>query len=93
MLDDFSSVKINAKKPEEAAAHVAAPAAPADTAKSEASVAPAVGPTSGHDLKPDESFSEEEFAKQLQSGMADLLGEFEKSVSERAVIYVIFWTH
>jgi peroxin-19 len=29
----------------------------------------------------EDAFSEEEFAKQLQAGMADLLGELEKSVS------------
>lgn len=31
--------------------------------------------------EPADSFSEDDFAKELQAGMADLIGEFDKSVS------------
>ena len=59
MLDDFSAVKIDAKKPE----------IPAGSPKP-----PAAGATE------EPALSEDEFAKQLQAGMADLLGELENSV-------------
>jgi peroxin-19 len=35
---------------------------------------------SGLEPTVDDAFSEEDFAKQLQAGMADLLGELDKSV-------------
>lgn len=72
MLDEFSSVKLDAQKPAEAPK--AATAQPAPESKDSAPKADAPFGTDG-------DFSEEEFAKQLQAGMADLLGEFEKSVS------------
>lgn len=59
-MDDFSAVKIDAKKPE-------APARPPQ-------------PSVATDAE-DQSLSDDEFAKQLQAGMADLLGELETSVS------------
>ncbi|KAH6899799.1 peroxin [Thelonectria olida] len=64
MLDDFSTVNLDSQK---------SPVAPS-AHKSEA---PKAAP-SGKLPELDE-FSEEEFAKQLQAGMADLLGEMEKS--------------
>lgn len=68
MLDEFSAVKIDQPKPVEAAAAIK-PEAPKDTAPS------------GKQPEVEDAFSEEEFAKQLQAGMADLLGELEQSVS------------
>ncbi|CAG2010419.1 unnamed protein product [Fusarium graminearum] len=66
MLDEFSAVKIDQPKPVEAAAAIK-PEAPKDTAPS------------GKQPEVEDAFSEEEFAKQLQAGMADLLGELEQS--------------
>ena len=77
MLDEFSAVKLN-KKPEAAASASPAPAASASDSTSTAK--PAAGPTSGFQPSVDDEFSEEDFAKQLQAGMADLLGELDKSV-------------
>lgn len=67
MLDDFSAVQIESKKP----------AAPAGPSSAQAAKEPA---SSSKQPEADDAFSEEEFAKQLQAGMADLLGELEKSV-------------
>lgn len=69
MLEDFSTVKLGASKP--AVASGSAQTIP--TPKPEAPKAT----TQGAD---DDNFSEEDFAKQLQEGMADLLGELGKSV-------------
>lgn len=52
-----------------------------DTAKSEVPPAPAAAPAAGATTE-EAPLSEEEFAKQLQAGMADLLGELEQSVRE-----------
>lgn len=77
MLDEFSAVKLDSKKHAELSC----------TGKPEPQSAPVAGPappaSSSSEKKPadEEAFSEEEFAKQLQAGMADLLGELEKSVS------------
>ncbi|PHH92145.1 hypothetical protein CDD83_8713 [Cordyceps sp. RAO-2017] len=68
MLDDFSTVKLDSNKA------VQPPAPSAAEAKSPDPAATEPAPP-----KPEESFSEDEFAKQLQAGMADLLGELEKS--------------
>lgn len=69
MLDEFSTVKLDTKKPAEAETKSAAApaAAAAEAAKADAPVNP-------------EEMTEEDFAKQLQDGMANLLGELEKSV-------------
>jgi peroxin-19 len=61
MLDEFSAVKIDAKRP-------GAPSEP-----------PQQGAAS---VTEDPVLSEDDFAKQLQAGMADLLGELESSVSD-----------
>ncbi|KAL2129807.1 hypothetical protein VTI74DRAFT_7277 [Chaetomium olivicolor] len=71
MLDDFSAVKINAKKP-------TAPARPAP---------PTAAPASTSD---EQVLSEDDFAKQLQAGMADLLGELENSPEMQAQFESIF---
>ena len=70
MLDEFSTVKLDSQKPE-----------PAGTAKPEPAKAPAAASSSEKQPSLEDAFSEEEFAKQLQAGMADLLGEIEQSVS------------
>lgn len=73
LLDDFSAVKVDAQKPAPAAPK-AAPDANPDTANKGAGVA-------DQKASVEEDFSEDEFARQLQAGMADLLGELDKSVS------------
>ena len=70
MLNDFSAVKVDSQKPT---------VTPQPTAAAEPSNAPPL--STDPPANPDEAFSEEDFAKQLQAGMADLLGELEKSVS------------
>ncbi|KAH6985817.1 Pex19 protein [Ilyonectria sp. MPI-CAGE-AT-0026] len=65
MLDDFSTVKIDPKQSVE----------PPSPGKSEVPKDAA----SGKQPDLDDAFTEEDFAKQLQAGMADLLGELEKS--------------
>lgn len=72
MLDDFSTVKI-----EETADKASQPASAGPSASTPKSgeAAPKEAAAAG-----EEPFSEEEFAKQLQTGMADLLGELEQSV-------------
>ncbi|EEU45063.1 uncharacterized protein NECHADRAFT_40805 [Fusarium vanettenii 77-13-4] len=77
MLDDFSAVQIESKKP-------AAPTGPSST---QAAKEPA---SSSKQPEADDAFSEEEFAKQLQAGMADLLGELEKSPDMQAQFEDIF---
>ena len=77
MLDEFSTVKLDPSK----AAKSTDPAAPEPTSPAPA-LAPAPAPAAAHgQAEADDGFSEEEFAKQLQAGMADLLGELEGSVS------------
>lgn len=78
MLDEFSTVRLDSKKPEQICSGKPAPqpvSAPAPAPAAVASSSTAKGPSL------EDAFSEEEFAKQLQAGMADLLGELEKSVS------------
>ncbi|KAI9172480.1 Peroxisomal biogenesis factor 19 [Paramyrothecium foliicola] len=73
MLDDFATVKLDAQKsPTPLDAAQAKP-----TPKPEATRASAPAPDQ------DEPFSEEDFAKQLQEGMASLLGELGKSAYGR----------
>jgi peroxin-19 len=67
MLDEFSTVKIDSKKPEVASG----PGRPEEPAKA---TAPPEPPN-------DEALSDEDFAKQLQAGMADLLGDLQSNVS------------
>lgn len=38
-------------------------------------------------IEQSDAFSDEDFAKQLQAGMADLIGEFDKSVSLKQQLY------
>lgn len=69
MLDDFSSVKIESKEP---AASAAGPGRPSTT----------TAPTSKDKsaTAEDDVLSDDDFAKQLQAGMAELMGEMENSV-------------
>lgn len=64
MLDEFSAVKIDPKKPE-----------------AEPSAAPSAAKPPAASATEEPALSEDEFAQQLQAGMADLLGELESSVS------------
>lgn len=73
MLDEFSSVKID---------HQTASAPPAPKPEPSTTKAPTI-PTLAGDIPaidPDD-FSEEEFQRQLQAGMAELMGDFDKNVS------------
>ncbi|KAF4971426.1 hypothetical protein FSARC_1735 [Fusarium sarcochroum] len=76
MLDEFSAVQIDQAKPAEAP-----PPSKPDVPKES---------TSGKQPEPEDAFSEEEFAKQLQAGMADLLGELEQSPDMQAQFEDIF---
>lgn len=82
MLDDFSAVKIEKK------ADTAEPKAPAPAAAQPLSAGPQPAGSSDAGAQPkiDAPFSEEDFAKELQAGMADLLGELESSVSATEII-------
>lgn len=71
MLDDFSAVAVDPKKS----------TAPPPTTKAESEKEPTTAKGPEAPPNPEDALSEEEFAKQLQAGMADLLGELEKSVS------------
>ncbi|CAH0005006.1 unnamed protein product [Clonostachys byssicola] len=78
MLDEFSSVKIDAKPA------TASPNPPPPTAS--AAPKPETAPTAAPVPEPnvEEDLSEEEFAKQLQAGMADLLGQLDSSPDMQA---------
>lgn len=69
MLDDFSTVKIGSKEHEISAA---GPGRPSTTS------APASKDKSS--TAEDDVLSDDDFAKQLQAGMAELMGEMESSV-------------
>ncbi|CEI66827.1 hypothetical protein FVEN_g8482 [Fusarium venenatum] len=77
MLDEFSAVKIDQTKSVEAPSAIKAEA-PKDAAPS------------GKQPEVEDAFLEEEFAKQLQAGMADLLGELEQSPDMQAQFEDIF---
>jgi len=74
MLEDFSSAKLDGKKPE----IPTGPGRPATAGPAKATV------------EDEEALDEDEFAKQLQAGMADLLGEIDNSVSSREKKGLIF---
>lgn len=81
MLDDFSAVKLegSAKKPLSPTNATAPESVPKGTTS-----APKDSATDE-----EEPFSEEEFAKQLQAGMAGLLGELDKSVCVTSLLTCI----
>lgn len=66
MLDEFSAVKVDDKKPEPPRAA----AQPSMAGPSEAEKLPSM----------DDLLSDSDFAQQLQAGMADLLGDLDNSV-------------
>jgi peroxin-19 len=66
MLDDFAQVQVNEPPA------VKAPKAPEAGTSSKSAAVP--------ELAEDNLLSDEDFAKQLQAGMANLLGEIETSV-------------
>ncbi|KHN95070.1 peroxin [Metarhizium album ARSEF 1941] len=72
MLDEFSTVKLEngTNKPTESGSAGASTSTPKPGDATSTKEPPAAG---------EEPFSEEDFAKQLQAGMADLLGELEQS--------------
>lgn len=74
MLGEFSSVKLQGET-EAAAAADAASAGPNAKSAEATPKGPQAASASG-----EEELSEDMFAKQLQAGMADLLGELENSV-------------
>lgn len=83
MLDEFSAVKLEPPK----TPHVSAPA------PSEPSTVPPLPTTSkpaAADADGDDAFNEEEFAKQLQAGMADLLGDMGGSSDMQAQFESMF---
>ncbi|KAK3942300.1 Pex19 protein family-domain-containing protein [Diplogelasinospora grovesii] len=73
-LDEFSAVKVDSKKPE----------VPSGPGRPDAGSAPA------KDAAPEDVLSDDDFAKQLQAGMADLLGELENSPEMQAQFESIF---
>lgn len=78
MLEEFSTVKLDQTKPPGAAA--------AGSSKPEAPK----GSASSKQPEVEDAFSEDEFARQLQAGMADLLGELEQSPDMQAQFEDIF---
>lgn len=76
MLDEFSHTKIDPKKSDPAIqAAAAASSTPAPPVPSFGAGA------SDQDKTLEDILGDEDFAKQLQAGMADLLGELDKNVS------------
>ncbi|KAM3464492.1 hypothetical protein NHJ6243_002306 [Beauveria neobassiana] len=86
MLDEFSTVKIDSKKPLETPA---APAAAAAAAAAASGPAPEAGAKTEDSVNPKDT-TEEDFAKQLQAGMANLLSELEKSPEMQAEFESMF---
>ncbi|KAL7622884.1 Peroxisome chaperone and import receptor [Parahypoxylon ruwenzoriense] len=87
MLEEFSSVKLEIKKP-------TAPTAPKIPAASASSPAPpnasASSPGADNPLEGLDDLSEEEFQKQLQAGMAELMSGLEESPDMQAQFESIF---
>lgn len=66
MLDDFSAVNIDQKKPQVSDAGSGRPSTSAQAPSGKA--------------KAEEEIPDDDFAKQLQAGMAELMGEMDSSV-------------
>lgn len=85
MLDEFSTVKLDAKS------DVPKPTAAASVASTSADIATGDGVPDTDEPLPDlDDFSEEEFQKQLQAGMAELMGDLEGSPDMQAQFENIF---
>ncbi|CAK7213297.1 Peroxisome chaperone and import receptor [Sporothrix bragantina] len=81
LLDDFSAAKIESKAPATAAPAAAAPPT---------IPAPTLPPGLEDDADMEALLNDEDFAKQLQAGMADLIGEIEKSPDVQAQFESLF---
>ncbi|WQF88484.1 Putative pex19 protein [Colletotrichum destructivum] len=80
MLDDFAAVNVDTKKPEQPVASSATgPGKPAAVTEDEVD-----------EKTLEEMLSSDDFAKQLQAGMADLIGEFEKNPEMQAQFDNVF---
>lgn len=78
MLEEFSAAKIDPKKTGASVSGTAKAATiPTTTAKSVPTVPTLAGDVPGADL---DDFSEHDFQKQLQAGMAELMGDLDKNV-------------
>lgn len=75
MLNDFSNTKLDAQKP-------------ADTPSQPKPETSKPAPSSEPHANPEDALGDEDFAKQLQAGMAELLGDLEKSVRDDAEIFM-----
>lgn len=73
MLEDFSAVKIKSKEPGIPASGPGRPSSSAAGSKAGAADSSATNVV-------EEEISDDDFAKQLQAGMAELMGEIESSV-------------
>ncbi|TDZ27466.1 Peroxisomal biogenesis factor 19 [Colletotrichum spinosum] len=82
MLEEFSAVNVDSKKPE-------APATAAPAATSSAKPA-AVADDEAEEKSLEDLLSSDDFAKQLQAGMADLIGELEKNPEMQAQFDDVF---
>jgi peroxin-19 len=76
MLDDFSHTRIDSKKPDVSSGPGRSSAVPS---------APAPDSGLADEANLEDDLSDDDFAKQLQAGMANLLGEMENSVRFTAV--------
>ncbi|KAJ0164200.1 Peroxisomal biogenesis factor 19 [Colletotrichum tanaceti] len=80
MLDDFAAVNVDTKKP----------AQPVTSSATGAGKPAAVGEDEVDEKTLEEMLSSDDFAKQLQAGMADLIGEFEKNPEMQAQFDNVF---
>lgn len=74
MLDDFKDVKIDSQKPENAGS------APVNPLPPNSKSPPTADPSATTKADEEDVLSDDDFAKQLQAGMAELMGEIEGSV-------------
>ncbi|KAI1112330.1 Pex19 protein family-domain-containing protein [Nemania sp. NC0429] len=88
MLDDFSTIKLSAKT-DTPTTTAAAPAA-ATTTTAAVATSDGVPDNTDEPLPGLDDFSEEEFQKQLQAGMAELIGDLEGSPDMQAQFESIF---
>ncbi|KAK8088662.1 hypothetical protein PG997_003623 [Apiospora hydei] len=88
MLEEFSAAQIDPKKTGASVPGVANPATnPATAAKTAPTIPTLAGDVPGPDL---DDFSEDEFQKQLQAGMAELMGDLDKNPEMQAQFEKIF---
>ncbi|KAI1778696.1 Pex19-domain-containing protein [Hypoxylon cercidicola] len=91
MLEEFSSIKLDAKTPATTASGPGRPAPGPSSTSTSAPQAPSSASFNADDpLGGLDDFSEEEFQKQLQAGMAELMGGLESSPDMQAQFENIF---